>query len=129
MRVAIALLLASTAQAQPLSDNALVKLLSGDRAVAAIYAALHTNPLGATHGFGYPLRWSTPLIAIYGAAKSLVFAPYPYEASWPRVIGCFSLGAAALAALIFLARDDLPYAEGEGVPREAADRSHPPTPR
>ncbi|HEX6838463.1 MAG TPA: glycosyltransferase family 39 protein, partial [Polyangia bacterium] len=37
---------------------------------------------GASHGLRYPLRWSTPFVAVYGACKALVYSPYPYEASW-----------------------------------------------
>jgi hypothetical protein len=55
---------------------------------------------GASHGLHYPLRWSTPAIAIYGACKALVYSPYPYEASWTRVLACFAAGAAALAMLL-----------------------------
>jgi hypothetical protein len=56
--------------------------------------------LGATHGFHYPLRWSTPAIAVYGACKSLIYSPYPYEAPWPRVLIAFGLGALALLILL-----------------------------
>jgi hypothetical protein len=65
---------------------------------------------GATHGLSYPLHPWTPLVAVYGACKALVYAPYPYEASWPRVLGCFAVGAAAAAALLATARRPLPRA-------------------
>jgi hypothetical protein len=63
---------------------------------------------GASHGLHYPLRWSTPFVAVYGACKALVYSPYPYEASWARVLGCFAAGAAAAAALATGARRPLP---------------------
>ena len=59
---------------------------------------------GASHGLRYPLRAWTPFVALYGACKALVYAPYPYEASWARVVGCFAVGAAAAAALATSAR-------------------------
>lgn len=62
---------------------------------------------GATHGLRYPLRWSAPAVALYGACKALVYAPYPYEASWTRVLGCFAVGAAAALALATAARRPL----------------------
>jgi hypothetical protein len=72
--------------------------------VGGAYAWAHATPLGASHGFAYPLRPWTPFVALYGAAKALVFSPYPYEASWPRVLACFAAGTAALAAVAQLAR-------------------------
>ena len=61
----------------------------------------------ASHGLHYPLRWWTPAVAIYGACKALVYSPYPYEASWARVIGCFVVGAIAAVALATCARRPL----------------------
>ena len=55
--------------------------------------------LGASHGLRYPLRATAPFVAVYGACKALVYAPYRYEASWARVLGCFAAGAAAAIAL------------------------------
>ena len=63
---------------------------------------------GASHGLHYPLRATTPLIAIYGACKALVYAPYPYEASWTRVLVSFAVGAAAALALATCMRRPLP---------------------
>jgi len=60
--------------------------------------------LGASHGFHYPLRAAAPAIALYGASKALVYSPYLYEASWPRVLAHFACGALALAALLVIAR-------------------------
>jgi hypothetical protein len=62
----------------------------------------------ATHGLRYPLHVYTPAVALYGACKALVYAPYPYEASWACVLGCFAVGAAALTALLWLARGPHP---------------------
>jgi hypothetical protein len=55
---------------------------------------------GASHGLSYPLRLTTPFIATYGACKALIYSPYPYEASWPRVLGQFTVGALLLALLL-----------------------------
>jgi hypothetical protein len=71
--------------------------------LGALYVALGLTPLHAGHGFHYPLHLWTPLVAVYGAAKALVYSPYRYEASWAQVIGGFAVGAAALAALLRLA--------------------------
>ena len=81
-------------------------------AIAAAYAGeLATHGVGwlggASHGFHYPLRLWTPFIAVYGACKALVWAPYPYEASWAHVLGCFALGAAAAVALATCVRRPL----------------------
>jgi hypothetical protein len=73
-------------------------------AVGAALWVSRLSPFGASHGFHYPLRAVTPAVALYGAARTLVYSPYPYEASWPRVVGCFVVGAAALAALGTLVR-------------------------
>ncbi len=62
---------------------------------------------GAAHGLAYPLRWTRPFIAVYGACKALVYSPYPYEASWARVVGCFAVGAVAALALAAAARRPL----------------------
>lgn len=62
---------------------------------------------GASHGLHYPVHAWTPLVAVYGACKALVYAPYPYEASWARVLGWFAVGAAAAAALASCARRPL----------------------
>jgi hypothetical protein len=68
---------------------------------------------GASHGLSYPLRLTTPAIAIYGACKALVYSPYPYEASWPRVLAPFAVGALLLGGLLSSlrgARSPLPRA-------------------
>jgi hypothetical protein len=71
--------------------------------VGVAYFAAGVTPLGASHGFHYPLHAWTPLVAVYGAAKALIYSPYPYEASWARVVACFALGAGALGVLVRLA--------------------------
>jgi hypothetical protein len=69
----------------------------------AYAAALRAHGVGwlglAAHGLRYPLSTVTPLAALYGAGKALVFAPYLYEASLVRVAIGFSLGTLALGAL------------------------------
>jgi hypothetical protein len=77
----------------------------------AVYLAAGASPawlLGASHGFRYPLHWYTPVVALYGACKALLFSPYPYEASWALVIGHFVPGAIALGLLSFFAADGTP---------------------
>lgn len=61
--------------------------------------------VGAGHGFTYPFRAAAPLVAVYGAAKALVYSPYPYEAPMVSVLLSTALGALALAALLMLGRD------------------------
>jgi hypothetical protein len=61
-------------------------LVAAGLPVAAAYGALvGARGLGwlggASHGLSYPLHGWTPLVAVYGACKALVYAPYPYEAS------------------------------------------------
>ena len=63
--------------------------------------------VGAGHGFVQTHRWLAVVTALYGAGKSLVFAPYPYEASWPVVVGCSALGIASLMALTWCWRRPL----------------------
>jgi len=63
-------------------------------------SASRSSWLGAaSHGLRYPWRVTTPFVAVYGACKALVYAPYLYEASWAHVLGCFAVGAAAAIAL------------------------------
>jgi hypothetical protein len=83
--------------------------------IAAVYGALWPGHgvawlAGASHGLHYPLRWTTPFVAVYGTCKALVYAPYPYEASWARVVGCFAVGAVAAGALAACVRRPLPRA-------------------
>jgi hypothetical protein len=67
--------------------------------------------LGASHGFA-PRHGllATPVAALFGAGKTLVYAPYPYEASWPRVVACSALGIVLLAVLVGAGRRILPRA-------------------
>jgi hypothetical protein len=76
--------------------------------VALACLVARVTPLGAGHGFHYPLHAWTPLVAIYGAAKALVYSPYTYEASWAQVLGCFAAGALALIFLLRLAWGKMP---------------------
>ena len=59
---------------------------------------------GASHGFAYPIHWYTPAAAVYGIARSLVVAPYPFEASWARVVAQVLLGMASVGVMLALAR-------------------------
>jgi hypothetical protein len=78
--------------------------VAGALAAAPFMSIIISGDLGAaTHGFRYPLRAAAPLIALYGGGKALVWAPYPYEASWARVLLLAAVGIAALAALVALA--------------------------
>lgn len=58
---------------------------------------------GATHGYSYPLRLETPLIAVWGALRTLVYAPYPHEASLAVLVVATTAGAVVASVLIFLA--------------------------
>jgi hypothetical protein len=98
-----ALALALPARVRP-SRRLAFLAIAGALAAAPFVSILLSGHLGAaTHGFRYPLRAAAPLIALYGAGKALVWAPYPYEASWARVVALSSLGVAALAALLAIA--------------------------
>ena len=83
--------------------------------VAAVYEQLVARHgmhwlFGASHGLAYRLHWYTPAVALYGACKALVYAPYPYEAAWSRVVAAFAVGLAALVALATGMRRPLPRA-------------------
>ena len=54
----------------------------------------------ADHGIPYPLRPWTPLVALWGFARSFVFAPYPYEAGNASLAAFSSLSGAALLGLL-----------------------------
>ena len=70
---------------------------------ATIAAYLASGMLGslphASHGFSYPLHLYTPLVAAWGALRALVFVPYLYEASVPRVV-LATVVAAGFAVLL-----------------------------
>lgn len=55
---------------------------------------------GADHGMPYPLRPWTPLVALWGLARSLLAAPYPHQA---RLVFVVLAAFAALALLLLLA--------------------------
>lgn len=55
--------------------------------------------LSADHGVPYPLAPWTPLVALWGLARSLAYAPYPYEASLGWVIPLSVVASALLLAL------------------------------
>lgn len=67
------------------------------------YGWLHS----ADHGIPYPLSPATPLIAAWGFCKTLLVAPYPHQASWPRVAVQSSAAVAAMAVLLWLRRRGL----------------------
>jgi hypothetical protein len=69
-----------------------------------------------THGFRYPLSIATPGIALYGAAKALVFSPYPFEAPRMEVVRDSAVGIVVLFTLVVL------FVRGRGavpLPRRA----------
>jgi hypothetical protein len=59
--------------------------------------------LSSSHGFT-EARWKAPFALVFGVARSLLAAPYPYEATWPRVIAQVAPGAALAGALVLAAR-------------------------
>ena len=67
---------------------------------------------GASHGFRYPLGPATPVIALYGMARTLVYSPYPFEASWPWLLAQTALGGGALLGLARLGAGAAPPAAG-----------------
>jgi hypothetical protein len=82
------------------------RLLLAAAPIVAVGAAvsLHLGGLhGATHGFSYPLHLYTPLVAVWGACRALVYAPYLYEAASATVVMCSAAGAVAALALALLA--------------------------
>jgi hypothetical protein len=63
---------------------------------AAAWAWLRT----ADHGIPYPHTIYTPLVACWGLARSLVYAPYPYEVPLLRVALLSAAGVLAWAVLL-----------------------------
>jgi len=55
--------------------------------------------LSSDHGVPYPHSWRTPLVVLWGLSRSLVHAPYPYEAPLWQVGLQTALGAAAWIGL------------------------------
>ncbi|MSP62123.1 MAG: hypothetical protein EXR72_17670 [Myxococcales bacterium] len=98
-RVADALLVPGVSGVMVLAAYLVAFRARGDDLRSAIDWVFH-----AGHGFAYPVGPTTPLIALYGMAKTLVYAPYPYEASWGRVIAQTAAGVFALAVLAWLWR-------------------------
>ncbi len=59
---------------------------------------------GADHGLPYHTSLLNPLTALWGIARSLIYAPYPHEASLAAVIALSALGVASWGALLALRR-------------------------
>jgi hypothetical protein len=59
--------------------------------------------LSSSHGFRDP-AWKAPGAAVYGAARTLAYAPYPYEAPISMVVAQALVGGAAVAMVLFAAR-------------------------
>ncbi|MCA9664701.1 MAG: hypothetical protein KC503_03905 [Myxococcales bacterium] len=78
---------------------ALACAAAGARDFGAAWAWLRSSD----HGLGYPLRLTTPLVALWGLAKSIVYAPYPYQAPLWRVVLESAPGAVLLLGWIALA--------------------------
>jgi hypothetical protein len=90
--------------------------------LALLAAAGKTSPAEAwswlassDHGVPYPHSWRTPLVVLWGAVRSLVHAPYPYEAPIWRVALQTALGSAAWLVLLLLRR------RSASTPRPAGD--------
>ena len=66
------------------------------RGPAAVWSFLRS----ADHGLPYPHTVFTPLVAVWGLCRSLVYVPYPYEASLLKVALLSAAGALAWAALL-----------------------------
>jgi hypothetical protein len=58
--------------------------------------------LGADHGMPYPLRLWTPLVAVWGLARSVVAAPYLHQAGpvWAGLLGGGAVSAFVALALL-----------------------------
>ncbi|MEO6950202.1 MAG: hypothetical protein ABI321_00210 [Polyangia bacterium] len=62
-------------------------IVAGAATLAAyLGSGMLTSLPRSSHGFVYPLHAYTPLVAVWGALRTLVFVPYPYEASLLRVV-------------------------------------------
>ncbi len=72
----------------------------GRLAPAAAWAWLRS----ADHGIPYPHTVYTPLVATWGLARSLVHAPYPYEAPVAAVVALSAAALLAWAALVWMRR-------------------------
>jgi hypothetical protein len=78
--------------------------VAGAYAAAIALGDAHAIALaGASHGFRHPLSYAAPGAAIYGAAKALLYAPYPYDFSPGRVLGLLVPGVLVITALAYVA--------------------------
>jgi hypothetical protein len=108
-----ALLVAGTA----LSLSCLVPLLLALHSVGATAPAAAWHWLReADHGLPYHTSLLNPLTALWGIGRSLVYAPYPHEASLVTVASLSALGFAAWAALLLLRRRAPRLRDGEPSP-------------
>src|SRR5262249_35715849 len=57
----------------------------------------------ARHGFQDP-AWKAPGAAVFGAARTVAVAPYPYEAPIGMCVAQALVGGAAIAIILFAAR-------------------------
>jgi hypothetical protein len=58
----------------------------------------------ADHGLPYPHSWRTPLVVVWGFIRSLIYAPYPHDASLTRVVGLTAAGLVGWGVLFGLRR-------------------------
>jgi hypothetical protein len=72
--------------------------LAGRTSAGAIWSWYRS----ADHGIPYQHSWITPLVAVWGLVRSLVFAPYPYAAPLLAVIGLTCAGVLIVGALVGL---------------------------
>jgi Dolichyl-phosphate-mannose-protein mannosyltransferase len=86
-----------------------MSVVGGGLVGAALIKVGRTEPVEAwrwlmssDHGVPYPHSWRTPLVVLWGAARSLVHAPYPYEAPIWRVALQTALGVGAWFGLLTL---------------------------
>ena len=75
----------------------LAAVAAGATLIAYLGSGMLASLPRSSHGFVYPLHAYTPLVAMWGALRALVFVPYPYEASLAHVV------AATVVALGFAA--------------------------
>ena len=85
------------------SRGKLVAVAAGTTLAAYLASGMLTSLPRASHGFAYPLHAYTPLVAVWGALRALVFVPYPYEASLVHVVAT-TVVAVAFAVLLRPAR-------------------------
>jgi hypothetical protein len=96
-----AVLLAATTMATISGAVVLLALRSeGHTTIGAAWSWLRS----ADHGLPYPHTIFTPLVTLWGFVRTLIYAPYPYEAPVIRVAALTTVGAAAWIALVMLRR-------------------------